>query len=219
MNIKILFIAFLGIIVYFQLKSAPSNEKTLKSTISTYKELSLVGDYEKIIEYMYPKSYIAKLSKEDLLKKVRQLSFKLNVTELYLEPRLPVKSYEEGVYSIVTYVQKTERILPPIDMKNKDEKSIREAKMGRNMMLTLAKMNMNKGDIVDFDKESNILRMTKMGTMIFINENKSGWKFIDLASIRKKLLKKILHVDIINEEQELIAQTKDSMMLELFQKR
>jgi len=207
------------VIIYFQTKNDTSDLGTLKSTLETYKELNLDGNFEGVVEYMYPESYIGLISKDELLIRARRNLSKLKIIDLTMQPRLPIKSYAKGVYTIVTYTQKTTVYFPPLDIKNKDEKSIRQAKIGRNMMLALAKSDLKSGDTMDVDRETNSIYMTKSGTMIFINEKETGWKFINLSSIPKKLLKKILHTEIINEEQELIAQTKDSMMLDLFRRK
>jgi len=219
MNIKIITIILVVVLIYFQTKEDTSDLGTLKSTLETYKELSLDGDFEGLIEYVYPKTYISRMSKEELVSKVSNNKSGLRIADLVLQPRLPIKSYAKGVYTIVTYTRETIVDFPPLDVLNQDEKSIRQARVGRNMMLALARSDMKSGDTLDVNKETNTIHRKIFGTFILIKENKNGWKVIDLKSVPKKLLKKILHADIINEEQELITQTKDSMILELFRKK
>ncbi len=213
MNIKFLLLAVVVVFAYFQFKEDTSDLGTLNKVLDTYTELELSEDYGKEADYIYPKIYIDKLSKEQLRVKLNKKAEKTRdittITGFQFIPRLPLKTYADGLYALVDYTKSMTIDFSSKLPKDADEEAIKKFKRGIRLSLSLMRMSAKEGDKMELDEVSNIVSVKKSGTFILINENKHGWKFID-TTLPKTLLKKILHTDIINQEQEFIIQLEDA---------
>ena len=213
MNIKYLFVAFTMVLLYFQLHKTPSDEESLKSALTSYKTALMEENVKVIIDYLYPALYTDMLTKEQLLKRYKKNKIR-KITDFQLIPTLPIKTYSEGLYTTVAYTKYS-----TIDIFPQNKPTKKPMISNRNMSLMLLRSSLKHGDTLDIEKGSNTAYLKKSGTFIVINEHHNGWKFIDMESTRKKKLKKILHPDIIDEEQNLIVRHEDSFLLQMLKQK
>jgi len=103
MNIKALgLVAIVVLFIYLQVKKE-SDLGALESTLKSYKESMMDGNYAKAAELIYPKVFDI-VSKEHILEKIqKRKSSQMIITQLQLTPRLPITTYSEGVYTLVDY--------------------------------------------------------------------------------------------------------------------
>jgi len=212
MLIRYMLFSIAVIFLYFQVQKYTSDESTLDRTLKIYKSALLDKDYEVVVDYLYPKLYNEKVSKELLYEKQKKLFEKSTITDFQLTPLLPIKTYSEGVYLLVTYSKTMTIEIDPVGITDTDKRE-------RNMSLFFLKDSLKKGDTLNVDDINNIIHIKKHGTFIFLNQHNSGWKYIDVESTPKRLFKKILPIDIIDKEQVLILKQSDTMFQEIFQSR
>lgn len=216
MNIKALgLVAIVVLFIYLQVKKE-SDLGTLESTLKSYKESMMDGNYAKAAELIYPEVFDT-VSKEHILEKIqKRKSSQMIITQLQLTPRLPITTYSEGVYTLVDYEE--QKVIDLSVALKEDGSSLNEKELERLKRITLAffRMDMKKGDHLYSDEGSFLINIKKSGTYIYIKEHHEGWRYIDTSFLRKKRLKEILHTDIINQEQEFIVNIEDSYILELF---
>lgn len=210
MPIKYILFTAAIIVLYFQVQNYTSDENTLNRTLKIYKSALLDKDYETVVDYLYPKLYNEQTSIETLYEKQKKIFEKNRITYFELVPQLPIKTYSEGIYVLVSYSKSLTMKIDPLSSNSADKRA-------RNMLLFFLRDSLKKGDTLYVDEINNIINIEKHGTFIFLNQHKSGWKYIDVESTPKRVFKKILPIDIIDKEQVLILNQSDTMFQEIFQ--
>lgn len=210
MPIKYILFTAAIIVLYFQVQNYTSDENILNRTLKIYKSALLDKDYETVVDYLYPKLYNEQTSIETLYEKQKKIFEKNTITYFELVPQLPIKTYSEGIYVLVSYSKSLTMKIDPLSSNSADKRA-------RNMLLFFLKDSLKKGDTLYVDEINNIINIEKHGTFIFLNQHNSGWKYIDVESTPKRVFKKILPIDIIDKEQVLILNQSDTMFQEIFQ--
>ena len=195
-------------------KDTKSELESLKKTFELYKQFNLEGDLEKTVDYVYPPVFTI-TPKETLLesfKMVKESGKAPKVNALNETIRTPLKSYDKGVYTLVEYtMDMTMNMMPPVKKENKAEyakvqdmlNSPEKLKSYKSFMLQMLKAQMGKDAVISSKEDSMIVDIKKTSTMIAINENKSGWKFVEPAPQMIEHLKKILPQEIISNEKKI----------------
>ncbi len=212
MTMRYILFSIVVIVLYFQVEGYTSYESTLNRSLDNYKSALLEKDAETVVDYLYPALYNKKASKKLLYEKEEKLFEKTTITDIELVPSLPMKTYSEGVYILVNYGKTMTIDIPPIGMSDADKRK-------RRLLLFFLRDSLKKGDTFNVDESNNIVNIVKHGTYIFLNKDKSGWKYIDVEATPKRLFKKVLPMDLIDKEQVLILKQRDTMFQELFQNK
>ena len=195
-------------------KDTKNELKSLEETIKVYKQLQINGELEKTIDYVYPPEFTI-TPKKTLLESYKMMkeSGKVPTINSFTETiRTPLKSYEKGFYTVVAYtIEMTMDTMPPVKKENKEEyakvqemlNNPEKLKSYKSFMLQMLKMQMGKDAVINSKEGSMLVNIEKKSTMIAINENKSGWTFVEPAPQTIEALKKVLPKEIVENEKEL----------------
>jgi hypothetical protein len=195
-------------------KDTKNELKSLEETMKLYKQLNLDGDLEKTIDYVYPPVFTItpKQTLLDGFKMVKE-SGKMPKVDNFTETiRTPLKSYEKGVYTLVDYtMEMTMNTMPPVKKENKEEyakvqemlNNPEKLKGYKAFMLQMLKMQMGEDAVISSKEDSMLVNIKKKSTLIAIDENKSGWTFVEPAPQMIEELKKVLPKEIIENEKKL----------------
>jgi len=210
-------------------KDTKNELKSLEETMKVYKKLQISGELEKTIDYVYPPVFTI-TPKQTLLESFKMIkeSGKAPTINSFTETlRKPLKSYEKGFYTVVAYtMEMTMNIMPPVKKENKEEyakvqemlNNPEKLKSYKSFMLQMLKMQMGKDAVINSKEGSMLVNIEKKSTMIAINENKSGWTFVEPAPQMIEHLKKILPKEIVKNEKELFdvkVLTQEEQMAEM----
>ncbi|CAA6816316.1 MAG: Unknown protein [uncultured Sulfurovum sp.] len=195
-------------------KDSKSDLESLEKTLTLYKQFNLDGELEKTIDYVYEPVFkiTPKKTLSDGFKMVKESGKMPKVNTFNETIRTPLKSYEKGIYTLVDYTMSmTMNMMPPVKKENKEEyekvqkmlNNPKELAAFKSFMLQMLKTSMGKDSEVTPQKDSMIVDIKKSSTMIAINENKSGWKFVEPAPAMIAELKKVLPQEIVNNEKKI----------------
>ena len=207
-------------------KDNKSEVASLEKALEIYKQLNLDANLEKTIDYVYPPVFEI-TPKETLLKSFKMVKDsgrmpKINAFDGTM--RKPLKSYAKGIYTIVNYTMSMEmNVIPAVKKENKAEyakvqemlKDPKKLESYKSFMVQMLKASMGKDAEVKSEKGSTVVDIKKHSVMIAINENKSGWKFVEPAPAMIERLKKVLPKEIVSNEKEIFdvkAPTKEEQM-------
>jgi len=214
---KILKYSLLTIMVFNTIAFAKNSKDelaSLQTTFKTYKQFTLDDELEKTIDYLYPPVFTI-TPKETLLEgfKMVKASGKMpKVNSLVETIRTPLKSYKQGSYTLIEYtMDMTMDMMPPVKKENKEEyakvqkmlNTPSELKSYKSFMLQMFKARMGESAVITSKENSLIFNIKKQSTLIAINENNSGWKFVEPAPQMITELKKILPKEIITNEKKI----------------
>ena len=207
-------------------KDNKSEVESLEKTLEIYKQLNLDADLEKTIDYVYPAVFEI-TPKETLLKSFKMVKDSGRMPKIKTfdgTARKPLKSYAKGIYTIVNYTMSMEmNVIPAVKKENKAEYAKVQEMLNdpkklasyKSFMVQMLKASMGKDSEVKSEKGSTIVDIKKHSTMIAINENKSGWKFVEPAPAMIERLKKVLPKEIVSNEKEIFdvkVPTKEEQM-------
>ena len=105
----------------------------------------------------------------------------------------------------------TMNIMPPVKKENKEEyakvqkmlNNPKELESYKSFMVQMLKTSMGKDAEITSKKDSMIVEIKKSSTMIAIDENKNGWKFVEPAPAMIEKLKEVLPKEIVNNEKKI----------------
>lgn len=195
-------------------KDTQNGLEGLEKTLKAYKQLNLDGDLIKTIDYVYPPVFEI-TPKEMLVKSAEMVKESGNlpkITAFEETVRKPLKSYDKGSYTLVDYTMNmTMNIVPPVKKENKEEYAKVQEMLNnpkklasyKAFMMQMLKSSMGKGSEVKSEDGSKTIEIKKKSTIIAINENKSGWKFVEPAPAMIGKLKEVLPKEIVSNEKEI----------------
>jgi len=211
-------------------KENKSGLESLKTTFKMYKQFTLEGQFEKTIDYIYPPVF-AITPKETLInasKMVKESGGMPKITSIKETIKTPFKSYSKGSYTLIKYtMDMTMNLTPPVKKENKEEyakvqkmlNSPSELKAYKSFMLQMLKARMGKDAVITSSKKSSLtFNIKKISTLIAINENKIGWKFVEPEPQMIAELKKVLPKEIIKNEKKIFdvkVPTAEEQMAEM----
>lgn len=195
------------------IKDMPYDKNNLVSVMETYKKLLIDGDIEKSVEFMYPAVFQEKPKKEVIaqLKEIAKAKESFKILKIEAKPNLPVKNYDNGSYT--TYLLHMEMKMnfasPPgadkekLAEMNKVLKDPEKMKEFQEFMMKMLHMSMGKDADIQFEENSLIANIKQKVTGLAINENNTGWKFVDFPLTMKEL-ENILPKEIFNNEKQIL---------------
>ncbi|CAA6821541.1 MAG: Unknown protein [uncultured Sulfurovum sp.] len=186
----------------------------LEKTFKLYKQHNLEGNLEKTIDYLYPAIFelTPKKSLVESFKMIKEMGKMPKVNAINEKIRTPLKTYKQGSYTVIAYTtDMTMNIMPPVKKENKEEyekvqkmlNNPEELESYKSFMIQMLKTQMGKDAEISTKKESMIIEISKASKIIAINENKSGWKFIEPEPLMLEHLKKLLPQEIVSNEKEI----------------
>ncbi len=202
---KLLIISFLILSFSVNAKET-SHEASLNSALDAYQKVQLDGDFEKSVDFIYTPMF-KMTSKEDMikgLKAVKESGMSPKITKLEQKANFPVQKYSKGVYTTIPYTMDLDmNFAPPSEDKEKTAKmeemlkDPKELAKFQSFMGEMLKMSM--GEIkIKFKKNSLQATISKSGSYLAINEENTGWKFLDLIPASMNQVKDILPKEILN---------------------
>lgn len=195
-------------------KDTKSGLESLEKTLKVYKQLNLDANLEKTIDYVYPPVF--KITpKEQLLAgfKIAKESGKMpKINAFDATIRKPLKSYEKGTYTLIDYTMgMTMNMMPPVKKENKAEyakvqkmlNDPKELASYKSFMMQMLKTSMGKDAEIKSENDSMVVDIKKHSMMIAIDEDKSGWKFVEPTPAMIGTLKKVLPKEIVTNEKKI----------------
>jgi len=177
---------------YVSIKKSDTKEmKSLKTALSEYTDATVTNNVEKLVSFMYPKSFTI-ISKESMLKQLNKaytagkIPHVKNIKHLKIEP---IKKYDLGLYSIITSSMTTVLNSPKAD----DEAF-------ESYMLDLLKEKFASRGVVTLDKKKHQFNIQHSNKTIALNE-KDSWKFIGFKQTKKYIKKGIFPKSLIEKVQ------------------
>jgi len=214
---KILTTIVIGMVMFTNITVAKENSngiKELKETLEKYKQISMSGDMIGTIDYIYPPVF--KLASKETLKEqfkmVKDAGKMPKVKEFNYSLENPIKTYKNGIYSIINYTMKmTMDIKPPVKKENKAEyakvqemlTNPEKLKAYKDFTIKMLKMQMGDKSKISSDTQSTVLNIEKPSILIAINEKKDGWKFVEPVPAALAQLKPLLPKEIVDNEKEI----------------
>jgi len=103
-------------------------------------------------------------------------------------------------------------MMPPVSKENKQEyakvqdmlNDPKKLQSFQSYLLEMLKSQMGKDAVITFDNKL-VANVQKRSTMIAINENNSGWKFVEPIPQIIEQLKKVLPQEIVANEKEIFV--------------
>ena len=195
-------------------KGSQNDLESLEKTFKVYKQFNLDGDLEKTVDYVYPPVFTLTPKKTLLegFKRVKESGKMPKINAFDETIRTPLKRYDKGVYTSISYTMEMEmNMMPPVKKENKEEyakvqkmlNNPEELKSYKSFMLQLLKNQMGKDTEVIAKKDSLIVDIKKSSNMLAINENGTGWTFVEPVPQMIEHLKKVLPKEIIDNEKEM----------------
>ena len=197
--------------------SNQENIASLKAALESYKKILISGDLEKSLDYAYPPIFQI-TPKKELVKSLKIIKKSPNapkITTLEQNPTFPLKTYTKGVYTSVFFTIYMEMNATPPIPKNNAEKAAKIKAMLKNpdalekykrfMIDMLAKSLGSDADITS-KKGSLIIKIKKPSSYIAINEENTGWKFIDILPMTMEEAQKILPKKIADELNRMVKE-------------
>lgn len=195
---------------------AKDNLEGLNTALASYKEVQINGEIEKTLNYVYPPVFTV-TPKEMLLQgfKMAKESGKMpKITHFEVEKSKALKKYDKGVYTLLPYaVEMNMDLTPPVSKENKEEYAKVQAMLNdpaqieayKEFTLNILKMSMGEGTDISSDKGSLIIKIKKGSKLLAINENKSGWKFIEADAQAIAPVKSVIPKTIVENEKEIFS--------------
>jgi len=177
----------------------------LKAALNDYKSIQLKGELKKTLDYTYPAVFKI-VPKEAMLKALEQTSasgMAPKITSLEQQPELPLKKFDKGVFTNIPYAMvMSVNLIPENAEKEKREQMVamtkdpEKLKAFTGFMSQMLKKNLGESTEVKLDTESLKFEIKKSGSYVAINENDTGWKFIDTTPNPMMKLENILPKEI-----------------------
>lgn len=143
---------------------------SLNKALTTFSKASIDGDIETILAYTYPPLFDL-VPREQMQAGLEQMLASEGAPEITnLETKVDdsIQKYSQGIFTKVTADTS-------MNMKSPDPENTET----NEFMLGLLQEQMGDGSSVAFDNEKGMFHISKSGTLVAINEDDSGWKFID----------------------------------------
>lgn len=189
----------------------------LEKTFEEYKKATLNNNIEKTLDYIYPTVFKVQ-PKEVLLasfKKAKESGKMPKINSIDGVIKKPIKTYSKGKYTLIDYtIDLTMDLTPNVKKENKQEyakvqdmlNNPKKLASYQAFILQMFQASMGKDAKLKFQKDSLKLNIIKKSKMIAINENNSGWKFVELSPKTIDKLKSLLPQDIVKNEASLFNQ-------------
>ena len=165
----------------------------LKKALDAYTQATIDNDVPKLINFIYPKVFtvVPKKKMTEVLTKAYQSQHAPKVDHVKHLKIDPIKSYKEGMFTIVTSSMRTTLKSPnPNDFKFE------------SYMLNVIKKGLKGRGSVEFDKEKHTYSIQHVSRTLAINEG-GEWKFAGLKQAKKYAQKGLLNsvvVDAIHQQ-------------------
>lgn len=184
-------------------KESP-NEAGLKTSLENYKLLQLDGNLKETLDYTYPAIFKV-MPKESMLAALEQalnsgMSPKITILEQKPES---IQKFSKGVFAKVPYSMEMSMNMFPsnIDKEKKEKmeamtKDPKKLEQFSEFMTKMLKSSLGDDAEVKLNKETLRYEIKKSGLYIAINENDTGWKFIDTTPNPMINLEQILPKEI-----------------------
>lgn len=186
-------ITFLLVCILFTTISFSQDLNALKADIQKTYDATIALNYDKILDYTYPKLY--KFIPRDKMKEALIATFngndEMKVKILAVEPNFnfgEIKTIDNQKFCLVKHNLSMELTLNEI-LEDEDVE----------MMIDLLKSAMETEDIT-FDKEKNTFKVSKISTMIAISDEltKNQWRFLNKDK-ENKLMAMLLNKKVVKE--------------------
>jgi len=169
-----------------------SSMKTLKSDLALYTQATIDNDIPKLINFIYPKVFT--IVPKDKMTQILTMAYNSGnapkVTDVKHINIKPIKSYKEGMFSIITSSMST-TLKSPMPNNPKFEA----------YMLERIKKGLNGKGSVDFNKEKHTFSINHLSRTLAINEN-GTWKFAGVKQAKKYAQKGLLTQSLVEALQK-----------------
>ena len=172
-------------------KNDSKEMKSLKVALSEYTEATINNDVEKLVSFVYPKTFQI-ISKESMLKTLKKahatgkIPSVKNIKHLTINP---IKSYDKGFYSIITSSMTTVLNSPQVGNEAFED-----------YMLDMLQHKFASKGTVTLDKKKHQFNIQHKNKTIALNENNS-WKFIGLKKVKQYIKRGIFPKTLIEKIQ------------------
>lgn len=180
------------------------DEAGLKISLENYRQIQLDGNLKKTLDYTYPPIFKV-VPKETMLAALEQASNSgMSPKISKLEQKAgSLKKYSKGVFAKVPYtMEMSMNMIPDSATKEKKEKMKEMTKDPKNLeqftafMTKMLKASLGEDAEVNLNTDTFQYEIKKSGSYIAINENDTGWKFIDTTPNPMINLEQILPKEI-----------------------
>jgi hypothetical protein len=197
-------------------KETKSTDTTLIEALKAYTDIQLSGDLAQSLDYVYPPVFTVtpKEMLEQSFKMAKESGKMPKVIAFNVENNQPLKKYDKGMYVILPYTMEMNMDLtPPVSKENKEEYAKVEEMLNdpkkieayKEFTLNMLKMTMGKGAEINSKEGSLLIDIKKSSKILAINENKSGWKFVEADAQAIAPVKSVIPKEIVENEKEIFS--------------
>ncbi|MCF6189900.1 MAG: hypothetical protein L3J51_05450 [Cocleimonas sp.] len=168
-------------------KESP-DEAGLKTALESYEKIQLSGDMSKTLDYTYPGMFkiVPKEAMASALKQMSSSGMAPKVTKLEQKPELPLKKYEDGVFTKIPYSMEMTMNMVPNTEGDEKKAQMKETlddpaklKQFTTIMTGMLKKSLGDSAEVNINKDTLKYEIKKTGAYLAINEKDTGWTFLD----------------------------------------